>query len=105
MRKTKRAEQSFIKEMTILIKSTDETDGKVEIKVSGKSGTINELRKEVASVLVEQKKHAKKMAQKVNIHTRNLQLNIGASTVPKTEPNISRSITPKREFKAFEKLG
>ena len=86
MRKTKRAEQSFIKEMTILIKSTDETDGKVNIKVSGKSGDIQELRNGVATVLVDQKKRAKMMAQKVNIHTRNLQLNIGQSTIPKTEP-------------------
>ena len=43
------------------------------------------------------------MAQKVNIHTRNLQLNIGQTKVPKTEPKVSTDTTPRRVNRDIER--
>ena len=52
MRRTKRAKESFIKEMTIMIKTTGEEPVKAEILVTRNKSNAIELGKDIETLLV-----------------------------------------------------
>ena len=105
MRRTRRAKESFIKEITILIKSTGEEEAGPDIRVGRNGGQITDLRSGIAAVLEEQRKRSKfAYAHRPELHKRNLSFSIGQpKNANSYNVTTAKEITPRRETRNIEK--